>query len=426
MLSILIIDDTQDKLIAMRKFILDNFKEIKDSDINAAECTFDAVNMLTKEQYDLVLLDLNISKKKGGMPSPQNAINFLETIAEFEGINYPAHILGVTQLEKIEEKDKEMFESSLWNLMRYGEDYNGWEVKLKNKIQYLLNSKRQLLHNPKYDYDVAIINALQDPEQKWLKRVFGNEGWTLVDAHSDKCTTYYEKPIEIRGGKVIRVVIACQHQMASTASASLTMKVIYNFRPRYLFMTGIAAAIEPDEVNLGDILVASEVWDGASGKYKDIKLDQAGEEGEGVVSCFLPDPRHHTLDAEMIAIVNRLKANEELLENITKGYRTFDDTKRQPVSIHIGPMASVPAVVASKEQLEKLQKVSRKLLGIEMETYGMFYASENSISPRPKYTASFKSASDYATVKKADDYQAYASYTSAALLKYIIQNELEY
>lgn len=426
MLSILIIDDTRDKLLAMREFILENFKEIKDSDIDTAECTFEGVNMLTKEQYDLVLLDLNISKKKGGMPSPQNAIDFLETIAEFEGINYPAHILGVTRLEKIEEKDREMFEDSLWNLMRYGEDYSGWEEKLKNKIQYLLNSKRQLLHNPKYDYDIAIINALQEPEQKWLKRVFGEDGWTLVDAHSDKCTTYYEKQIEVSDGKMVRVVIACQHQMASTASASLTMKVIYNFRPRYLFMTGIAAAIEPDEVNLGDILVASEVWDGASGKYKDIKLDKTSDDGDDVVSCFLPDPRHHTLDAEMIAIVNRLKSNEELMENITKGYKTFDDTKRQPVSLHVGPMASVPAVVASKEQLVKLQKVSRKLLGIEMETYGMFYASENSITPRPKYTASFKSASDYATVKKDDDYQAYASYTSAALLKYIIQNELEY
>lgn len=425
MLSILIIDDTPGKLAAMRDFIIGNFNEIKEADIDTSECTNDGLSKLSKNQYDLVLLDLNISKKKGGQASPQNAIDFLDTIAEFDGLNYPAHILGITRLDKIEEEHKLLFEDSLWSLMRYGEDYNGWEDKLKRKIQYLLNSKRQLLNNPKYDYDVAIINALQNPEQKWLKRVFGEDDWVQVDAHSDKCSTYYEKQVQVKDGKKIRIVIASQHQMASTASASLTTKVIYNFRPRYLFMTGIAAAIEPEEVNLGDILVASEVWDGASGKYKDIKVVEDGN-NEETVSCFLPDPRHLPLDAQMVTIINRLKSNDELLESITHDFRKYDDKKREPVSIYVGPMASVPAVVASKEQLNVLQKVSRKLLGIEMETYGMFFAAANSISPRPQFTASFKSASDYATVKKDDNYQAYASYTSAALLKHIIQNELEY
>lgn len=426
MLSILIIDDTPDKLIEMRKFIIENFNEIKESDIDEACCTNEGLSLLNKNQYDLVLLDLNISKTKDGKSSPQNAIDFLDTIDEFEQLNYPAHILGITRLEKIEEEDKERFEESLWTLLKYGEDYNGWELKLKRKIQYLLTSKRQLLNNPKYDYDVAIINALQEPEQKWVKKVFGNEGWTLVDSHSDKCNTYYEKLVEVRGGKLIRVIIACQHQMACTASASLATKVIYNFRPKYLFMTGIAAAIDPDDVNLGDILIASEVWDGASGKYKDVPVNKDENGNEIFESCFQADPRHIALDGEMLNIVSRLKQNEDLLDGITKEYRKYDDTKRASVAIHVGPMASVPAVVASKEPLETLQQQSRKLLGIEMETYGMFYASANSIKPRPRFTASFKSASDYATVKKDDDFQSYSSYTSAALLKYIIQNELEY
>ena len=60
--------------------------------------------------------------------------------------------------------------------------------------------------------------------------------------------------------------------MASTASSALTAKLLYHYRPRYLFMTGIAAAVDPKECSLGDIMVAEECWDGASGKYKDGKF----------------------------------------------------------------------------------------------------------------------------------------------------------
>ena len=42
------------------------------------------------------------------------------------------------------------------------------------------------------------------------------------------------------------------------------------------------------------------------------------------------------------------------------------------------------------------------------------------------FAASIKSVSDFADIKKNDNYQEYASYTSAALLKYILENELSF
>ena len=56
----------------------------------------------------------------------------------------------------------------------------------------------------------------------------------------------------------------------------------------------------------------------------------------------------------------------------------------------------------------------------------MFYAASNAIKPLPQIVASLKSISDFADVKKDDNYQEYASYTSAALLKFILENELDY
>ena len=66
------------------------------------------------------------------------------------------------------------------------------------------------------------------------------------------------------------------------------------------------------------------------------------------------------------------------------------------------------------------------MIGSEVESYGMFYAAEHAHSVKPIYTVSVKSASDLADKNKTDEYQQYASYTSAALVKYILENELEF
>ena len=89
-------------------------------------------------------------------------------------------------------------------------------------------------------------------------------------------------------------------------------------------------------------------------------------------------------------------------------------------------MTSVPAVIASEKKIAELKVHARKLIGLEMESYGMFYAAEHAHHLKPVFTVSFKSASDLADKDKTDKYQAYASYTSAALMKYIIENELEF
>lgn len=165
MLSILIIDDTQEKVDTLRKFISGKFDSIRDADIVHKNNTSDAFKLMKSRYFDLVMLDLNIPKKDKGKVSPKNAVDFLEQINEFgDLIKQPAHILGITQMQGVPLEFKESFENSLWSLFCYGPEYNEWEDKLERKILYLLNSKRRLRQNPDYDFDVAIINALSEPE----------------------------------------------------------------------------------------------------------------------------------------------------------------------------------------------------------------------------------------------------------------------
>lgn len=414
MVSILIIDDTASKVTDIRTLLL-KFDQINSDHIKCVQCTADAQLELTKNKFDLVILDLYIPRLFGDQPDPENAIELLRLINEDDDIDKPYHLVGITREKTINKAYKSIFDTNLWYLLEYDEMNDSWKTKLSCKINYLIESKLIMSYKVEYDYDVAIITALQTPE---LSEVFKlNNNWQKIDVKNDDCNTYYSTIMTNDKGEKIKCVASSAYQMGSTASSLLTSKIVSVFRPRYLFMTGICAAIYDSKVSLGDVLVATEVWDGASGKIKEINDDS---------QLFLPDYRHLSLSSAFLNIINRLKNNRKLLNKIRESFPTQNGLPQTILNIHTGPMASMPAVISSQTISNELSKHSRKLLGIEMEAYGVFFAANNVSQPRPQIIASLKSASDYADKHKADDYQEYCSYTSARLLEHIILHELDY
>ncbi|MBR6068507.1 MAG: hypothetical protein IKP45_11995 [Bacteroidales bacterium] len=416
MLSILIIEDTPEKLASIKdviKGVLKNAKEpIVVNDVKQA------LDKLSNNYYDLLIVDMFIPLEWGtGEADPQNAIDLLQQLAQDEDLILPFSILAITKKEDLADEFKNKLEQLTVTLLQYKENSDSWKPQLQNRLKTILLAKKSLYNNQEYDYDVAIINALQNPEHTQLKRVFGCD-WKIVSHPLDGFNNYYEGVLNDKDGKKIRCIATYANQMASIASSALTTKIIYNFRPKYLFMTGIAAGVSPDSMNYGDILIASEVFDGASGKIKTDK--NTGE------TVFEPDVRQKSVNTEFVTIVTRLQSDRKLLNSISDSYTTNIGKPTTQLAIHLGPMASVPAVLSCKQEIDKIVTHGRKLQGIEMETYGMFYAACNAINPLPKIVASLKSISDFADSKKNDNYQEYASYTSAALLKYIIENELSY
>lgn len=415
MLRILLIDDDADKVSKYLE-LLGTIDAINPKLVEVATSIEQAQEAVAANQYDLAVLDLYMPMRFGDDPSPDNAVTFLKDLSSDEDLFMPYNIVGITRWKDADPKYRDFFDSNLLAYILYDKTQDDWKVKLKNKINFLLKAEKSVRNQEVYDYDVAIINALATENEK-VKTAFGKEGWEVENIPSDKATTFYTKTVINERGNRIRIVTCHALQMASTASSSLTTKVLYYFRPRFVFMTGIAAAVDRKEANLGDILVASKVWDGASGKIKTV------EEGYDI---FYPDYHELPLDADMQAIVARLKVNHQLLNAIEDGYQYKLGKPNTRLQVHLGPIASVPAVLSSKEEVEKIQTHCRKLLGIEMEGYGVFHAASTSAHPRPKYTVLVKSVSDYADPQKTDDYQDYAMYTSAEFAKYIILNELKF
>lgn len=415
MLKVLIVDDTQEKILAIRNVLIGYVEE--PDDVPICGSIREALKACSRTRYDLLILDLFIPNKEGDEPNPKNAQNFLKLVKEDEDYICPVFVIGITRAQDITDY-KSFFEAETIQVLYYADNDDTWKGQLGNRLSYLVGVKRKLGITYEYDYDVAIVNALQSPEHKIMKETLGTE-WKEVNLDDDDATTYYEIILRGKGGENIRCISCYATQMASIASAALTTKMILRFHPKYLFMTGICAGLKGNNIGFGDMLIASQIWDGMSGKYKEIDRKDANPE-----MIFEPDYRQISLDAAMLNIVTRLKDKKELLAHIKDGF--VGEKPDTPLAIHVGPMTSVPAVIASEQKIADLKTFARKLIGIEMESYGVFYAAEHAHQLRPKYTISIKSASDLADKDKTDKYQSYASYTSAALMKYIIENELEF
>ncbi len=250
-----------------------------------------------------------------------------------------------------------------------------------------------------YIYDVAIITAV-DIEEASVKRLYSE--WKELKPSNDS-QTYYETAF-LKDGKERKVITAKQGEMGMTAASHLASKIITKFRPRYLLMTGIAAGIGADQI-YGDVIVPDVIWNYAAGKFvsaenADITFGDIG---------FLPRPVAIELDSEILKIIKELKDSEE-----------------NEFHLHIGPMACGNSVVANRDVVNKqIHSLFPKTVGLDMESYSVFYAAEYSSSPKPKAIV-IKSICDYADAEKSDQYQKFAAYTSSNFAKFLFENYLPY
>ena len=409
MFKILIVEDKSEKL----KNILQVLEKITGIDVDTIDHDLDSTTAklrLKKDNYDLLILDISIPLRKSEDIDPEGGLKLLKEITQRDIYKVPVHIIGLTAHKEIFDKANEEFESQLISLIRYSESDIEWQNKIASCTERIVSAKNNLSNsNVEYNYDVAIITAVEI-EFTALKEL--STKWQKVVVHGD-ASPYYET--EFKGkSKTFRVVIACARQMGMNASSTLSMKMIYNFRPRYLFMTGIAASIKSSDTHgFGDIFVIDESWDGGAGKITE----------ENGMSIFQQTANNHRADQDLTEKIRSIKDDKPKLRLIKDkwGSRVAPNTE---LSIHIGSVASVAGVIENSAVIDELKRKDRKLLGIEMEVYGMYYSANNCSNPKPKVMA-LKSVSDFANTTKNDQYQPYASFTSAQVLYEFIINEIE-
>lgn len=404
-MKILVVDDNQDKIRNIIHIILE-IDGITEKDVEYAVETSSAAIYLRERKYDVLVLDLFMPEKIFSDSYEGAGAEFIDEILGVEAINKPTDIVILSAYESCEEAFIQDEMRNAFQMLRYDESSIAWQKKLKSIISYRLLYLQQ---NEFEQVDYAIITTV--PVETSAVRAL-SDSWKTYNFEDDPLEYYVT---EFRNdSRCKRVVNIQSSDMGMVEAAISTINVNKHFKPKYIFITGIAAGI--GNHNLGDILIPSEVWNYSSGKYveKSGKLD------------FLPEPKAIPLDARIANIVKR--DFTDVLEEIHNSWKTNNEIdlqiRKTKLNLCSSPLACGAAVVANFDIVKDfIIKHSRKTQGIDMEAYGVFATARSLYDSNP-LPICVKSISDFADKEKADGFQPYAAYTSAMFTKYLITDIL--
>ncbi|HIF9120923.1 TPA: hypothetical protein ACX6O4_001364 [Photobacterium damselae] len=403
-MKILIVDDCKDKTKNITDCLCQN-EYIKSSDISVVDCTINAKPLLYENNYDLLIIDINLPTYPDEDPDPNEGANFLHHISFDSNINVPMHILGITEYSECFDMASSRFNEKMWSLIEYDSFSETWKRKLTEKIRHIFRSRI----NDRYieKFDICLITVV-DVETKAVRNLPYN--WSRMSIDNDPIIYYRGEITCDKSERKISIVTASTDRMGMIATSTLATKMITNFNPNYLCMVGICAGVK-SKVNIGDIIIGDPLWSYESGKYS---VSDTGS------YLFSPSPHQINLNADLRADIHDLVISDEYVKTI---YDSYDEYKYDSIPmVHLGPIGSGSAVIANINVVENVKQQHRELLGIEMEGYGLYYASSMT-SKRPPKCLLIKSVCDFADEKKDHNYQKYCSYMSCGFFDHFVKQQ---
>ncbi len=396
--KILIVEDDAEKLRRVLSRLL-QVPGLNRDMIDDARDANSAKRMMRTTSYDLLVLDISIPSHANEMPSHGAGLELLHEVLERDVYHTPAQIVGLTAHQEALDAARPRFEMDVLQIVQYDPASLDWAEKLGRIARRVALAAGQPAADRSYGSDLCVVTALAKPE---LDAVLALPWQWEVHELSDDPTVYHKGRFNRADGSG-EVIAAAAPRMGMQASAVLAAKMAITFRPRYLVMTGVLAGVQ-GECELGDIIAADPSWDYGSGK-------RTIRDGS---PAFAAAPHQATLDPFLRGKLGRMAQDGPTLDRIRREWR---GTPPQTIlSMRLGPVASGAAVLEDPTVVDQIRAQHRKTLGVEMETYGVFVAAEESPMPQPR-CFSLKSVCDFADPFKNNDHQAYAAYTSAAALR---------
>ncbi|NFI93867.1 response regulator [Clostridium botulinum] len=408
MINILIVEDNNEKQYNIGTVLDEICDGRKDINILSASNIVDAKSILAKTNIDAMILDICLPMRFRDKPEKDGGIKLLKEINKSQRYNYPKYVISISQFED-STKEFNIQDGFIHTSICYDTRTTEWSVKLKDCMNIVITILSNNVIHRNYDFDIAVICALEEELDFVKESLIGVEQLKYPDDDGIYFEGYFEED-----DRKIRIVATASTQMGMVPSAVLTTRMIHNFVPRYMVMTGIAAGVDKGKVNFGDAIVATNVWDYGAGK--DIR-----EDGE---VRHLNTINQEVMNPKDISKVKQLMLDSEFLHSVKKNFH--GNVPNTEFKIHIGQVVSGAAVVADAQKVLEIKTgQSRDLLALEMEIYGVYHAANWSINPKPRVFA-VKSICDFANEAKNDDYHKYASYTSARVFEKMARCYFEY
>lgn len=404
MIKILIMDDDMNKVIRI-KSVLTGMCMVNADNIEVARSLNSGRQKLSKNFYDLLLLDLVLPVDDDDPIEPGKSEDFINELYRIGRFKKPIYVIGLSQYEEKVVANIEKYENKLWKLIHYDLQKDDWEQILQNAVEAIVSTKEQLLTSiqSKNQYNVGVICALSE-EFEQMKIASGLE-WRKVTVGGIS-NDFFAADLRTELGHTLKI-IAGRNNMPGMQAASVMASCMFSlFNIESLFMTGICAGFkkgENDPIDFGDIFIAESEYDYGSGKLC--------ESNDG--TFFKKNPKMLECDFDLKGKINTFM-EEKHPENLI--LRALDvknlNLMNKIPSIHFKPGACGSYVVADKGFMKNLLEENQKLCGLDMEGYGLYMTAHI----LGKKCMMIKSISDFADSDKGDTYHKMCSYSSAWFL----------
>jgi nucleoside phosphorylase/CheY-like chemotaxis protein len=383
---------------------------IGEDSIRIVEDGVGARSALQSELFDIAIVDLTLPHLKGKTATTYAvAEDLFQELFNASTLHVPGDLIGLTkELDALEKIDSTIGA----HLMAIVEEDSGglWRQRLSDRVHYAMRAAqaRQKSINQHFDYDVAIITALDKEfapyegifELREISHFEGAYGFLFQDSNS-----------KIRNGVVYSIGRAGQASAASAAQAIITQ-----FRPALCLMSGFCGGFEA-KTQPGEILVSESVLDWDFGKWK----------GKGAKAVFVPRPAPVSISDRRIyrtlrdLVRSRLKQHDEIVaQAFRKSAGRINDIK-----MTLAPTASGSAVVADPQIIGRIQNLNENIAGVDMEAYGFYYAASRTPVIRPEF-AVIKAVADFCDRTKADKDHDACCYLSAKVVEELIRHRWEF
>lgn len=406
MIRVLLVDDDEERRTQLVDVVSRATAGVP-TKIVEANAVVPAKVALSEEAFDILVVDLALPRRSGGDVVGDGGMQIITALEEDDLLRTPSNIIAITAHDNLHRELAAELATRSVGLLRYDRANDDWRVDLGGILARLVAAKTdQIQQTRSFDTDVAVVCALADPELTSLLRL----SWQWRTVRYDYDSTIYHMGAARGRCGALRIVGAAALRKGMPTTAALAGKMIAEFHPRYLAMIGIAAGT-PKHTRLGDVLVADPSWDAGSGKW-------TLENGQ-IVFQQAPNqlPLHNSV-REAVRLLCRDTASLSTIRSEWPGAKPAHELR-----VILGPLASNAAVIADGVSLDAVARQHREVIGLEMEAYGVFAAGEVACEPRPIVFA-LKSVVDFGDPEKGDEVREYAAYTSAAVLRVLLERYL--
>ncbi|WP_256752223.1 hypothetical protein [Mesorhizobium sp. Mes31] len=368
MTKVLLLEDENDKANAITDVINRYMNGEVKIDRVISYSKFAAI--LSSSRFDFVILDLMVPMRDDD--DPFDITDQVIELIRASSLNAKAAYVAITQHDDLALARSREFAGLGIATVEYSDGAH-WIPALEVSLQRAYRFQ---------EHDFVIICGLQLERQVLqstkakIGKLFSRNGLNCLEVDIDEHTG-------------IAVVLP---RMGLVEASIATDKAIETFRPKLVLIVGICAAFE-GRAKLGDILIGSPVWEHQAGKWfgNEFTLEMYQE--------AIPD-RLDTIIQQEIERSNHFK---DLKEDL----KALNDPEFFESKAIVAPMVSGSAVIASKDMAAMIAEEHKRVLGLDMEMFGVYRAAKRSVDHVDFFGV--KVAVDYANEHKEDRYQRHGA-----------------